>query len=156
MARRKGGRERIDEPPPEKPVVIVDIDGTLANQEGLRSPFHWHKVGRDRPYEVVCRWVRHLVPDYAVFVVSGRDSVSRRDTEAWLARYGIKYDRLYMRPQRDSRADTIVKKEILDLILRQIPKEQIAFVIDDRPSVVQMWRDNGLRVFPARGAIAPF
>jgi hypothetical protein len=44
----------------------------------------------------------------------------------------------------DSRPDTIVKKEVLDDLLKNVPKEQIAFVIDDRPSVLNMWHDNGM------------
>jgi arsenate reductase-like glutaredoxin family protein len=136
--------------------VIVDIDGTLANHEGVRGPFQWHKVHLDRPYEVIVKWVRNLSPEYRVFIVSGRDGSSRKSTEEWLRKHDIEYEKLYMRRARDFRKDTIVKKEILDQILRTVPKESIAFVIDDRPSVVEMWRENGLRVFPARGAIDPF
>ena len=29
--------------------IIVDIDGTIANHEGIRSPYEWHKVNLDKP-----------------------------------------------------------------------------------------------------------
>ena len=41
-------------------------------------------------------------------------------------------------------------------ILKYLPKEKIAFVIDDRPSVIRMWRENGLSVIPVRGACEEF
>lgn len=43
------------------------------------------------------------------------------------------------------------KQLILNDILKTLPKEKIAFVVDDRPNVVAMWRRNGIRVFPVRG-----
>lgn len=55
-------------------------------------------------------------------------------------------------PKADRRDDTVVKKEILDLL----PKERIAFVIDDRPRVVRMWKENGLRVIPVAGQCEEF
>jgi hypothetical protein len=47
--------------------------------------------------------------------------------------------------------DTEEKQLILNDIVAMIPKENIAFVVDDRPSVIQMWRSNGLTVIPVRG-----
>jgi hypothetical protein len=52
---------------------------------------------------------------------------------------------LFMRPQGDSRPDTVVKRELFEKYVE--PNWHISFVIDDRKSVVQMWRDLGLYVF---------
>jgi predicted kinase len=172
----------------DRKIVLVDVDGTLADHEGIRSPYDEKLVHMDRPYPVVCKWVRNLVhwgdycincfkswrsddhtpvdpclceaplpaPEYQVFIVSGRHDVCGDSTVRWLTANGVTFEHIFMRAGGDNRPDTIVKKEILDALLKHVPKEQIAFVIDDRPSVIQMWRDNGLRVIPARGAVEPF
>jgi predicted kinase len=49
-----------------------------------------------------------------------------------------------MRAEGDYRADTIVKKEMLDFIRSQ--GHNVRLVVDDRPSVVQMWKSQGLTV----------
>jgi predicted kinase len=169
------------------PIVICDVDGTLADHEGVRSPYDESLVHLDKPHEVVVKWVRNLVhwggycltcfrewrhdeytplrpceceravpaPEYQVIVVSGRSTRCAKATEDWLSAR-ITYSHLFMRNRGDRRPDVEVKQEILNGILKKVPKEQIAFVIDDRPCVVDMWRSNGLRVFPARGAVEPF
>jgi len=57
----------------------------------------------------------------------------------------IKCGNLYMREPKDYRDDTIIKKELLDLIISQGYTPTIVF--DDRTRVVNMWRENGLYVF---------
>ncbi len=49
-----------------------------------------------------------------------------------------------MRRSGDKRPDTEVKQQIYDTYFKD--KYNIAYVIDDRPSVIQMWRSNGLEV----------
>ena len=56
-----------------------------------------------------------------------------------------------MRAGQDRREDSIIKKEILD----KMPKAKIELVLDDRPRVIRMWRDNGLEVYAARGEDCP-
>lgn len=53
------------------------------------------------------------------------------------------YDWLYMRPEGDVRKDTEIKREIFDNYIRD--KYRVLFVLDDRNSVVKMWRDLGLK-----------
>jgi len=45
-----------------------------------------------------------------------------------------------MRQAGDYKPDYEHKKELLDLL----PKDRIAFILDDRDQVVNMWRENGL------------
>jgi hypothetical protein len=52
-----------------------------------------------------------------------------------------------MRPGSDKRPDTLIKAEFL----KHLPKEKIALVLDDRPSVCRMWEENGLTVEWVRG-----
>ena len=142
---------------PGCPWVLVDADGTLSSMadlrtgERLRGPFEEHKVLLDDVYPVVADWVRALHPHYNVCVVSGRHDFCGDDTCEWLEGHGIPYDRILMRYSGDSRSDTVVKKEILDELCAVVGKENIAFVLDDRPKVVRMWRENGIKVYPVRG-----
>ncbi len=53
-----------------------------------------------------------------------------------------------MRREGDYRQDFVVKSEILDRILAE--DNEIAFIVDDRPSVVSMWRERGLTCLQCR------
>ncbi len=139
-----------------KQVVLVDMDGTLADCTGIRDPYDESLVHLDKPSIGVAQWVRNLAPEYNVVIVSGRHTSCGDATIKWLAENEIPFDHIFMRNSGDNRPDEIIKQEILNAMLRIISKTQIAFVIDDRPKVIEMWRRNGLRVFPARGAVEPF
>jgi phosphoglycolate phosphatase-like HAD superfamily hydrolase len=147
----------------DRPLVLVDLDGTLTNpEERLRyvkqAKKNWERffeqVDRDPPVEAVLRWVRELAKEYDVVLVSGRpiDRAGQK-TLWWLRHHRVPYEHLFMRRGGDRRPDTETKAEILRDLLHQVPKEQILFAIDDRPSVVeQVWRANGIRVFPVRAS----
>ena len=83
-----------------------------------------------------------LGAQYGVVLSSGRPEEYRAVTEEWLGRHGVSYQGLYMRPTGDTRADHIVKAEMLTQI--RADGFDPFIVIDDRPSVVAMWRENGL------------
>ncbi len=138
--------------PSGKPIVIVDMDGTLADVSHrihhVRSkkkdwPRFFATMNEDPPSQIVVNWVKNLPPDFEVVIVTGRPETYLSDTKAWLARHDIPYSRILMRPTGDHRPDYVVKRELLD----HIPRDRVAFVIDDRPSVCEMWRACGLRVF---------
>ncbi len=131
--------------PMEQPkYIICDIDGTIALMTS-RGAFEWNKVGTDRVITFTVDML-HAFRQYKVILVSGRDAVCRAQTEQWLHDNNIKYDYLFMREQNDMRCDTIVKKEIYNTHIKD--KFNIAFVIDDRKKVVEMWRNEfGLFVF---------
>lgn len=131
--------------------VLVDIDGTLALRRrgpGERSPFDWGRVGEDLPNKPVVELVKLIAAgsrDMRVILVSGRDEVCRDRTVMWLDAQSIEFDDLFMRRRKDNRPDTIVKREIYE---REIADSyDVAFVIDDRPTVIDMWRELGLFVF---------
>ena len=50
-----------------------------------------------------------------------------------------------MRKDGDFRSGTVVKKELLDNYLSDngYTKDDVAFILEDRSSVVKMWRDAG-------------
>ena len=136
---------------PNAPVVMCDIDGTLADHNGVRGPFDESKVLLDNVHTVVADWVRALYPHYNIVIVSGRHDTCGEDTVAWLEGHKIPFDHILMRAGGDNRSDFIIKKEILTEMLSVLSQGQIAFVLDDRPQVVRMWRDNGLKVYPVAG-----
>jgi hypothetical protein len=150
---------------PDRPIVIVDVDGTLSNPahrlhfiQGRGGRKDWDSFfaacGQDPPVEAVVRWTRALTENYTVVLVSGRP-ISKAGTETlgWLAYYRIPHEYLFMRRGADRRPDTEIKQEILDDILRVVPKERVAFAIDDRLSVIeQVWRRNKICVFPVRAS----
>jgi hypothetical protein len=129
------------------------MDGTLADVTHrlhfLNGPKkNWKSffagMDEDPPSNVVVEWVKNLSPDYEVVIVTGRPENFRSNTESWLRKHHIPFSRIIMRRSGDHRPDYVVKKQLLD----QIGRDRVAFVIDDRPSVCDMWRSCGLRVFP--------
>jgi hypothetical protein len=125
---------------------IVDIDGTLALR-GDRDPYDWDRVGEDQPNPAVVAVVQALFQaGHPIAYVSGRKERCRRQTEMWLAAHVGYWDDaegLFMRGDHDHRSDVEVKREIYDWHFAG----QVAGVIDDRASVVAMWRSLGLTVF---------
>lgn len=124
--------------------IIVDIDGTLAHSHH-RSMYDWDKVHLDTVDEAV----KSIVNIYhktgkTVYIMSGRDSACRQLTLDWLNDNDIYFDCLLMRPKGDMRKDTIVKLELFNQYIRGNFK--VDFVIDDRPSVCEQWRELGLKV----------
>ena len=130
--------------------VVCDLDGTLSNPEKRLHHIQngnadWDKFFEemvyDTPYDHV---VSLLVDTYAgkpVVIVTGRPEPYRILCSQWLDYYEIKYHSILMRKANDKRSDVEVKQEILDNFL---DKSKIVAVIDDRPSVLRMWRGNGL------------
>jgi predicted kinase len=125
--------------------VICDIDGTLAHMSG-RSPFEWKRVGEDTlDHQVAAVLDKYSLDGYQIIMMSGRDAVCRPETEAWLKRWQVPYAELWMRGEGDMRKDTVVKRELFDQHVRS--RFNVELVLDDRNSVVEMWRSLGLRVW---------
>ena len=144
--------------------IIFDIDGTLSDVSHRR---HYVSGGRkdwgkffdemvnDPPLRDVCL-LAELLGDHPLvnqgaiklFLFSGRPETHRKETENWLRVHARSYfekaEALLMRGEGDFRQDTVVKKEMLTGIRGQ--GYDVRFVVDDRPSVVQMWKDEGLTV----------
>ncbi|MND21074.1 hypothetical protein D3C76_77940 [compost metagenome] len=125
---------------------VFDIDGTLANMEGVRGPFDWKKVGKDTPYQDVIEMTQILrAAGHEIIVVSGRDAVCRDETYGWLITNDVQFDRLYMRPAGSSVRDSIIKHDIYHRDIA--PHWNVKGVFDDRNQVVAMWRAMGLRCY---------
>ena len=111
---------------------------------------------KDQPIKFVIEWMQAEAKDPVNMniLVSGRspENNTAEMTLNWLSWHGVPFEHIYMRRPYCHGLDTIEKQLILDDLLESgLKKEQIDFVVDDRPSVVAMWRANGLRVIPVRG-----
>ena len=133
--------------------IIFDIDGTLANISHRRHfvtgkkkdwvSFNNHMLD-DVPNGPILELYNslYLNPMYNVILVSGRTDSYRELTTKWLDKYSIPFTEIIMRKKNDYRADNVIKEEILKELLSKGHK--ILFVVDDRDSVVEMWRKNGI------------
>lgn len=137
--------------------VVVDLDGTLCLHNG-RSPYDESRVGEDRPNPaVVSAILAARASGLRVVFCSGRTEGCRVASERWIDEHlftdahwreyrdARPYDALFMRAEGDTRKDSIVKRELFDEHIRD--RYDVAFVLDDRQQVVDMWRGLGLTVF---------
>lgn len=135
-------------------MIMVDLDGTLSS-----CKWRTHLVTRDKPDwpaffdALVCdapvpAIVAAVKANPTVILMSGRPERYRRQTEWWLMEHEIPYDNLVMRPNKDMRPDHVAKSDMFrDQVL---PSGKPNLVIDDRDSVVEMWRvEWGLNVWHA-------
>lgn len=133
--------------------VLFDIDGTLADIEHRRSFLRrnspdWKQfnaeMGSDTPNQPIVQLYLVLWESskYNIELVTGRNEEFRKITENWLVWNEIPFNKIHMRKDKDNRPDHIIKKEILDELLKS--GYEIEFVVDDRQQVVDMWRANGI------------
>jgi len=124
--------------------IICDIDGTLALING-RNPYDDQAVINDKLNNYVSLILsRYKIMNIEVIYLSGRSEKARPGTTQWLKNNNLwDYNqKLYMRSNGDFRKDEIVKKELYEQYIQD--KYFVEFVLDDRDSVVKMWRDLGL------------
>ena len=143
--------------------VIFDLDGTLANVEHRRrfkddGSFDW-KYFND-PENIKNDTLNKNITDlflkirsfgiYNIVICTARMgnindfNGTGKETREWLEKNCLVYpgSKIFMRKLNDFREDFIVKKEMLDNLLKL--GHEIAFAVDDRDQVVKMWRDNGI------------
>ncbi|MFE0334187.1 polynucleotide kinase, partial [Streptomyces sp. NPDC058955] len=123
--------------------VLCDIDGTLALR-GDRGPYDFTRCDLDLlnlPVREALRAFRASHQDRIV-LLSGRSEDHRALTEAWLERYEVPYDELWMRASGDGRSDDLVKAELFDAHVRH--RYAVRVSLDDRDRVVAVWRRMGL------------
>ena len=141
----------------KKDTVIFDLDGTLALIDERRAlaakpngKINWkvffdpQNISLDKPHTaVITAFHAFQEQGYEMVIFSGRDEISRAETEAWLDGYDVHFHTMKMRPQGSFTPDDILKKQWLD----ELGADRVFCVFDDRDKVVQMWRDNGLTCF---------
>ena len=140
-------------------VAIFDVDGTLMDINHRRKYVEseqkdWKKFFEYMEFDTIRDDVFQLAhalheSGYVIVVCSGRNEKHRELTKKQLAFGKLEYQALMMRGDADYRPDWEVKQEMLDRMRDEGLDPKIA--VDDRPSVVMMWRDNGLTCFDVGG-----
>lgn len=138
-------------------LVLFDMDGTLAD---LSHRLHFVTSGNkdwdaffkacpdDKPIVDVIAMLNLMHElGFVILIVSGRSSVMKEETIAWLAKYKIPYHDLFMRGKKDHRPDWQTKQDILTNIKMKYLGHTIFCAFDDRDQVVDMWRRNGIRCY---------
>lgn len=137
------------------PYVLCDIDGTIADvkhrlQYAKGETKDWKKFFSLISEDTVRKDVQNiLVAEYnkgrTIIFVSARPETYKKETLEWLHKNMLTFAwTVIMRRANDKRVDTEVKKQMLDTYFPD--KSKIALVIDDRPSVIRMWKEEGLNV----------
>ena len=137
-----------------KEYVIVDIDGTVADAnhrlhyiqgKNKNWDIFYSEADKDMPIVEIIRLVRSLQKNYIIIFCTGRRESIRDITNKWLVKNVIPYTSysLYMRKDGDLRPDSVAKMELLDNA--GIKPKDIAFVLEDRNSMVKAWRDRGVK-----------
>ena len=138
----------------KKKAIIVDIDGTLANnshRKDLAIQKRWGEFvaqsGNDEPFQFALDILDlAIAKGWTILYVTGRSDKYASLTALWLQeKAGMSNSvdfKLFMRKEEDLREDTIVKSEIYDNEIRD--KWDVQFAMDDRSRIVKMWRDKGI------------
>lgn len=132
--------------------IICDIDGTLADLEHRlvhvhKTPKDWHAFHSSLMEDTPHPWCVDLINLYRenghrIILMTGRGEEYRDLSLEWFKKYQIHYDELLMRSAGDQRHDWEIKKELFEKNVKD--RFQVSFVVEDRKSVVDMWRDIGL------------
>lgn len=135
----------------KKDCIVVDLDGTLCQidhrlhfvrGEGKKNWKAFFEALKDDTPNFWCQSIITGVKDiYDIVLCSGRTDNYEQLTMNWLSNWGIDYNELFMRKRNDFRPDYIVKEVILDFEI--LTRYKPYFFIDDRSSVVKMWRSRG-------------
>jgi hypothetical protein len=138
-------------------IVLVDIDGTLANCDHRLHLIkgdapHWDEFfdacSDDTPIVPIVELIENILDNAAntVIFVTGRPERIRLRTLGWLSKVfeNHKLDRplLMMRKDGDHRKDDIVKAEML-IALRQLGYNP-DLAIEDRVRVAELYRQEGI------------
>ena len=134
--------------------IIFDIDGTLMDISHRKKfveskPKDWNSFRDETPNdtpikEVFLTAIALQKAGHNIIIASGRNKSQRAITMKQLIGEGLVFIDLFMRSDNEFRCDVVLKKEMLGAMRRKGYNPKMVF--DDRSSVVQMWRDEGLRV----------
>lgn len=147
----------------QKPIYIFDLDGTLADTSHrvhhiAKAPKNWDAFYAacvdDPPLSATVRTSAALYLGGAeIQVWTGRSDAVRSETLKWLSRHvpwlakGAQNEpQLRMREHGDHQTDVALKLSWLKS-LSSDERSRIVAVFEDRASVVQMWRRQGITCY---------
>lgn len=137
-----------------KKIILCDLDGTLADCHHrihfILGTKRWDKFfaacGDDKPIKHVIDLINAIDrKKYEVWITSARSDEVFKETVSWLDRHNVVYERLIMRKAGDHTDDGDLKPSWLED--GTIPRDRVAFSIDDRDRVVSAWRKAGIPCF---------
>ncbi len=143
------------EPPPRRPLAVIDIDGVLADVRHrlhyvTNSPKDWGgffaAAPDDPPLEKGLDTVRKLAEVCEIVYLSGRPERCRQDTLDWFGKHDLPPGDLFLRRRGDFRPARIIKVETLDRLSERAP---VTVLVDDDPLVCDAAREAGYDVLPA-------
>jgi len=139
-----------------RPIAVFDMDGTLFDPTHRRhfveqSPKDWagffdpENVIQDKPIDQTQQMLRAYSQTHDIHIVTARRESDRDVTVKQLERYNLWWNGLHIvRPDGCFDPDADLKRKWLHSFEG---RDRIDFVVDDRRSVVKMWREEGLFVF---------
>ena len=139
-----------------KRIVVVDIDGTISKVGDRLTHLtgnikdwdsFYARCGEDEPVNEIVDLVYDLyLQRYKIVFCTGRRESCREDTIEWFNKHFepeiAKNSLLLMRKDKDHRHDCDIKPELIKEA--NIDLKSIAFVMEDRNSMVKKWRELGL------------
>ena len=135
-------------------LTIFDLDGTLANidhrlhfikQENKDWDGFFKACSADLPKHAVIQAAKALYQlGHPLWILSGRSTLVKNETTAWLKQHAIPYDNLLMREVNDFTPDHELKRQ---WIVEYNLKPRTLCIYEDRQKVVDMWREEGFDCF---------
>jgi FMN phosphatase YigB (HAD superfamily) len=143
--------------------VIFDIDGVLAEnwQRAYfleQDPPDWEaffKACADDVPGVLSSFpvIFHRLLDTKVFLISSRPEYVREETETWLKKHGIYFDKLYLIDKTKGEHNIPYKVNTVAKI-RELGY-YISYIFEDDPNLIAAYRENDYPVVPIWSGIYP-
>lgn len=146
-------------------IIATDLDGTLCDHS-RRAHFiaarEWDAYHadliNDPPHDDVLWLLTNLASARVMIVaVTARPEKHRISTERWIVKHNVPISAVLMRGNDDYRADHEVKIEALSVWCEENfktegikPQHRVLFVLDDKDSVVEAWRNAGFNCWQVR------
>jgi predicted secreted acid phosphatase len=134
--------------------IIVDIDGTLANNPTKamlveQQKIDWNQFTDMSKYDTVNEWCLEIVKafgkkNFKIIFLTRRSEMARKVTTDWLTinvGMGIDWE-LLMSGDNDTEPDWILKRRVYEEKIR--PFYDVLFCMDDKMVIANMWRSIGL------------
>jgi hypothetical protein len=136
-------------------VIILDIDNCIADDKWRIPRINWQvedPLNRYHDYHSLSAFDNahnhdlyiNTLCDIVIF--TARPIMYRALTEEWLRRHGVGYQMLMMRDMEDHSPSTELKRKQLMALFNNtdIKAGDIVGAFDDRPDVVQMYKEFGI------------
>ena len=144
----------------KKNSVIFDLDGTIALIDKRRKistkangKIDWdiffdpNNIDLDEPNLPVIKSLQSFKKDgYKIIILSGRLETTKDATLSWLKNNNVEFDIIKLRNNTPT-GKYISDVELKENWLKEIGKENVLCVYDDRTKLVEMWRKNGLTCY---------